>query len=162
MLGKIPTALHSLNVKDTMGKIGKGLASTGNWLAENKGSLGTIASTFGALSQLIPSGKVGDKIRKFGSTIGGIGNALLGNTSSGGSSGASSKGGGTSSSFKHNILGGIINTPRQPTQNQQWGTTPTSTPVSAPKPESIAAPSVAVPSIPRGERIIRTGGVMRR
>ena len=147
VLGKVKSAVQNMNVKDTLNKIGRGISSTGHWLAENKGSIGTIASTLGGLSQLIPEGKVGDKIRKFGSTIGNIGSILQGKPLNSSSSGGTSKGGGSSISTKHNILGGIINTPRQPTQqSQQWGTTQTAAPVSAPKPESVAAPSVAVPT----------------
>ena len=142
VLGKVKSAVQNMNVKDTLNKIGRGISSTGHWLAENKGSIGTIASTLGGLSQLIPEGKVGDKIRKFGSTIGNIGSILQGKPLNSSSSGGTSKGGGSSLSTKHNILGGIINTPRQPTQqSQQWGTTQTAAPVSEPKPQPVAAPS---------------------
>ena len=141
VLGKVKSAVQNMNVKDTLNKIGRGISSTGHWLAENKGSIGTIASTLGGQSQIIPGGKVGDKIRKFGSTIGNIGSILQGKPLISSSSG-DTKGGGSLISTKHNILGGIINTPRQPTQQSlQWGTTQTVAPVSAPKPETIAAPS---------------------
>ena len=141
VLGKVKSAVQNMNVKDTLNKIGRGISSTGHWLAENKGSIGTIASTLGGLSQLIPGGKVGDKIRKFGSTIGNIGSILQGKPLISSSSG-DTKGGGSSSGFGHNILGGKINTPRQPTQqSQQWGTTQTAAPVSEPKPQPVAAPS---------------------
>ena len=89
-------------------------------------------STLGALGQILPGGKVGDKIKNYANTISAVGTALGGRALMAPT--VNHTGTNNPALNGHNILGTVrpANTPRQATTTpipQQFGTTPTTAPV---------------------------------
>ena len=130
-LGNVGNYLSSLNIKGIGNSISKGLNSVDKWIGENKGTIGNIMSTVGTLGQLIPGGKVGDKIRSFANTVSNVGSALGGRSLIAPT--VNQTGTNNPANNGHNILGTMrpANTPRVtgPQTPQQFGTTPTQAPV---------------------------------
>ena len=131
-LDNIGNFLSSLNVKGIGNTISKGLNSVDKWLGKNQSKIGNVMSTLSAIGQLLPGGKIGDKIKNYANTIGAVGTAL------GGRAFVTLTVNQTSTNNQalngHNILGTVrpANTPKQATTTatpQQFGTTPTTAPI---------------------------------